>query len=577
MGSDFYTPGQDLSRRAILQILLEEVYRGGTASEEERKTVRYLRKALKLEDDAYKAVKARVKELFKAGQLAGPGEMDPVRVYRRAIELAYADGKVSGKERVYLKVLGKVLWITPEEHARVVRELKAAAATPAEEALPVPDTTELGLKDPDMPAEPPPARTAARTLESLPKPPPALAASPPPAAPSPPRHLEQSDGDSSGGGSGVKATPGERARPVAPGATPSRPAPAAADFPASVAELPEASPAAGSGTAPARSRERERTRPIPPRAAAPPPEAKATPPAAPPEEPEPKPPPPEPEPAPAAAPPRASRPTGTYAPQRATGAHAQATGTSRSVKAPAVAKPEEAISKPVLYGGLGALGLVLLLFLLQKALVGPAVEDEPEPARPAVEEPVKRPEPPPVAKPPPVNLQVDKHLASGLQALQAGKLEEAIADYKKAVALEDKQAFVHNNLGHAYERKGDDDAAMKEYQRAIELDPKYPLAYNNLGTIYERKGRTMEAMALYRKSVELKPDYGNAHYNLGVMYGRAGRYDEAIVHFRKVVELRPTDAYAHKDLWLAYSRKGMEAEARKELEEARKLGLKIGE
>ncbi|MBI4866153.1 MAG: tetratricopeptide repeat protein [Candidatus Wallbacteria bacterium] len=527
MGSEFYVPGQDLSRRGILQLALEEAYRDGKPSDEEKRIVQYLLKAFKLNEKDYRAVKTRIKEKYKAGELAAGGEMDPVVVYRRALELAFADGKISGKEKTYLKILAKVLWITPEEHQRVIRELKGEDSR-SEEAF---ATAEAGpeAEEVEAPAEPP--RRAAVL------PPPAVVA-----PPSPP----------------VAAAPAPRP-------------PAAAQEPAAGPERPSIrAPASQPAEKPS---ERVTTQQRP--AIAPP-----TPSAAP-------------TPAVAEPPPVAesaalkSQPRDPRAVQaRASGAHGTVT-TSRTLRPTETNRRDTdwalPISKPLFLGGVGAVGLVLILFAVQQfAIRGGDEEPETppaaeEPADPGPKKPPAPPPPPPPAKPAAPDARAEKLTNDGIQALQDGRIDEAIDAYTKAIGIEDKVASTHNNLGHAYERKGNDDAAIKEYQRAIQLDPKYPLAYNNLGTVYERKGRSVEAMALYRKAIELKPDYANAFYNLGVLYGRAGRYDEAIGAFKKVVDLRPDDPYAHKDLWLAYSRKGLEAEAKKELEAARKLGLSIGE
>ncbi|MBI3893180.1 MAG: tetratricopeptide repeat protein [Candidatus Wallbacteria bacterium] len=499
MGSDFYTPGQELSRRGILQIALEEAYRDGKPSDDEGRVVQYLLKAFKLTDKDYKAVKVRLKEKYKAGEIAPGGELDPVVVYRRVMELAFADAKISGKEKTYLKILAKVLWITPEEHQRVIKELKGEGPS-SEEAFASAEASPEA-EEVEAPVEPPRRRTASST----PAEPPAAAAEPPPP--------ERSGGVT-------------RQRPaVTP--PPSEPEPAKA----------QSRPSRQTVSQPAAKAE---TPPVPP---------------------------------------------------RQEGSHGTVTG-SRGARTTQNMKTQGdwplPISKPLFLGGIGAIGLVLLLFGVQQVMMRGSPSSDEEPSKPPVatdpsEHPTKSPPPapapPPPAPPKPAgaNPEVEKLTNDGIQALQDGRVDEAIGAYTKSIAKEDHVASTHNNLGHAYERKGNDEAAIKEYQRAIQLDPKYPLAYNNLGTVYERKGRTVEAMALYRKAIELKTDYANAHYNLGVLLGRAGRYDEAIGAFKKVVELRPDDPYAHKDLWLAFSRKGLEADAKKELEAARKLGLNIGE
>ena len=54
-----------------------------------------------------------------------------------------------------------------------------------------------------------------------------------------------------------------------------------------------------------------------------------------------------------------------------------------------------------------------------------------------------------------------------------GDLDQAIADYTQAIALDPKYAVAYNNRGIAYCDKGDLDQAIADYTQAIALDPKY--------------------------------------------------------------------------------------------------------
>ena len=59
------------------------------------------------------------------------------------------------------------------------------------------------------------------------------------------------------------------------------------------------------------------------------------------------------------------------------------------------------------------------------------------------------------------------------------------------------------------------DEAVACYRRALELKPDYAAAHNNLGNALQAQGKLDEAVACYRRAVELKPDYAEAHCNLG--------------------------------------------------------------
>ena len=69
--------------------------------------------------------------------------------------------------------------------------------------------------------------------------------------------------------------------------------------------------------------------------------------------------------------------------------------------------------------------------------------------------------------------------------------------------------------GNALTDQGKLDEAVACYRRALEMKPDYAEAHNNLGNALRDQGRLDEAVACCRRALELKPDYAGAHNNLG--------------------------------------------------------------
>ena len=146
------------------------------------------------------------------------------------------------------------------------------------------------------------------------------------------------------------------------------------------------------------------------------------------------------------------------------------------------------------------------------------------------------------------------NLASALR--QQGKLDEAIACWRRALELKPDFVEVHNNVGNAAMDQGKLEDAVACYRRALELKPDYVQAHNNLGVALKRQGKLDQAIACCRRALELKPDYAEAHYNLGNAVMGQGNFDEAIACWRRALELKPDYAEAHNNLGVAFKDQG---------------------
>ena len=71
-----------------------------------------------------------------------------------------------------------------------------------------------------------------------------------------------------------------------------------------------------------------------------------------------------------------------------------------------------------------------------------------------------------------------------LELSRAKSWDEAIANYRKALDLEPKDALTHYNLALALKYKRDDHEALKEFQAAINLRPKWAEAHYGLGATW---------------------------------------------------------------------------------------------
>ena len=148
------------------------------------------------------------------------------------------------------------------------------------------------------------------------------------------------------------------------------------------------------------------------------------------------------------------------------------------------------------------------------------------------------------------------HNNLGVAYAKKGMLDEAISEYKKTLAIKPRYVDAHNNLGVAYSRKGMFDEAIAEYKRALSLKPRYPEAHFNLGNAYDKMKSFDKAIAEYKRALLLKPHYADARNNLGATYSSKGMFDEAISEYKQALAINPHHARAHFNLGTAYYKKG---------------------
>jgi len=130
------------------------------------------------------------------------------------------------------------------------------------------------------------------------------------------------------------------------------------------------------------------------------------------------------------------------------------------------------------------------------------------------------------------------------------------------------------------------DAAVNNYRKALELDQNSSLAANNLAWLYaeQSKGNLDEAVRLSQGAVQKNPNVAGFADTLGWIYYKKGLHGAAVDQLRNAVTLdeavatrsntSPSATY-HYHLGVALAAKGDKGAARREVEEALRLGEKV--
>ena len=134
------------------------------------------------------------------------------------------------------------------------------------------------------------------------------------------------------------------------------------------------------------------------------------------------------------------------------------------------------------------------------------------------------------------------HIAIGRAFREAGRLPEAIAEFKKAIALNSQFPGAHYNLGLAYLwNEGGSAVANAEGEFKIELaanpDDFFSNYYLGITCIFQRKWEP--AIDFLMTAARIQPNNPDPYFQLGQAYQELQKHDQAIEVLRKAIDLNP--------------------------------------
>jgi tetratricopeptide (TPR) repeat protein len=160
---------------------------------------------------------------------------------------------------------------------------------------------------------------------------------------------------------------------------------------------------------------------------------------------------------------------------------------------------------------------------------------------------------------------VDRLLASGQDAHQAGRFEEAIAAFNRVIALSANKSetaavasYLVGNVQMTQRKFGN---AQIAYERATRLNPNYAEAWNGLGEALGELKQFPRAIEAFNKAVALNPTLLKAKYNQAVTYDRMKNFRYSEFVFRTLIKNSPSYSLAYDGLAVTLSKAGRAKEA----------------
>jgi tetratricopeptide (TPR) repeat protein len=161
----------------------------------------------------------------------------------------------------------------------------------------------------------------------------------------------------------------------------------------------------------------------------------------------------------------------------------------------------------------------------------------------------------------------------GVALHQSGRIDEAQASYRRALAADMIYALAHNNSGVVLAQQGDHEGAidafraaldaqagfekarlnlalllcrakriqlgLEAYRQVLRTSPEHPVAWNGIGVVLADLKKYADARNAYARAIQARPDYAEAHYNMSFTLSNLGDFDGALRETKRALELEP--------------------------------------
>jgi tetratricopeptide (TPR) repeat protein len=146
---------------------------------------------------------------------------------------------------------------------------------------------------------------------------------------------------------------------------------------------------------------------------------------------------------------------------------------------------------------------------------------------------------------PNVDARAMLHLRRGVDAATAGRSEDAIMCFLRALEIEPGLAAAHANLGLLLTATGQPAQAEPHLAAALARMPRDAMLLHALGVAREALGRQEDAASAYAAALAERPEFAEAGAALGSCLRRLGRCDEARGPLERALAAQPGLVAAH--------------------------------
>jgi Flp pilus assembly protein TadD len=135
--------------------------------------------------------------------------------------------------------------------------------------------------------------------------------------------------------------------------------------------------------------------------------------------------------------------------------------------------------------------------------------------------------------------QAAADVSAGVTAQRQGHIDDALEDFRQALAHEPRDAVAYYDLGTVQSAQGDTSPAVQDYDAALQFNGNYVPALYNLALLLTPSDPN-EAVSLYQRAIEVSPADSAPYLNLGFVLHALGHDSEARTAFAAAVRIDPT-------------------------------------
>lgn len=155
------------------------------------------------------------------------------------------------------------------------------------------------------------------------------------------------------------------------------------------------------------------------------------------------------------------------------------------------------------------------------------------------------------------------------EQLKQGNTNQAITEYRKAIAIDNRLPSIHYELAEVLHSASDPaikKQAVEEYRIALQQNPNDEKSLCRLAEVEAQSGNSKQAYADYLRATQLQPTDADAKLGLAQILIDMDKPLEALPIVEEALRLEPTNPVAHYRMSTLYKKVGRMADAKHEVE-----------